>query len=200
MPGRHPAEAESLAMHYGSCLLSLKLRFVSQAGDLVFNAAHARILLRSRRAPCEGLRRCAQSMMNRPLARSGGEPGTFRRRVFRPKPPGWDPPHWLTVATAGLQPTVFPRTVQNPDSTGVTRLAAGFAGPHHFRSRVTDRRRSPPDSRDRIDGGKRFPPGEPVTSALDLRSERSKVIQGAGNASSSRPFPGLSSGSIPGQV
>ena len=59
-------------------------------------------------------------------------------------------PHWLTVATSGLEPTVFPCTVRNPDSTGVTWLAADFLGPHHFRSRVTDRSRSPPDSRYRM--------------------------------------------------
>jgi hypothetical protein len=54
VPGRHPAGAESLARHYGSCLLSLKLHLVSQAGDLVFNAARARILLRSRRGSLGG--------------------------------------------------------------------------------------------------------------------------------------------------
>ena len=176
MPGRHPASAKSLALHYGSCLLSLKLRFVSQAGDLVFNAARTRILLRSRRAS-SGEAATLRSIRDEPSACA------FRGRTRNL------PAARFSSETARMESTTLahssncryatdcvPPHRPNPDSAGVTRFAAGFAGPHHFRSRVTDRRRSPPDSRDRIYRGKRFPPGEPVTSALGLRSERSKAM------------------------
>ena len=117
-----------LALRHGSYLLSLKLRLPSQAGDLVFKPSRARILSRSRpRLPAweTAARRSIRDGLIR-LRVPGCNPGTFRRHVSRPKPPGLDPPHWLTVATSGLEPTVLPCTVRNPDSTGVTRLAAGF--------------------------------------------------------------------------
>jgi hypothetical protein len=145
-------ESRSLALRYGSYLLSLKLRRSSQAGELVFKPPRARILLRFRPRLPAWETAAGRSIRDGPfrLRFPGCDPGIFRRQVSRPKPPGSDPPHWLTVATSGLEPTVFPHTARNPGSAGVTWLAADFIGPHHFRSRVTDRSRSPPDSRYRM--------------------------------------------------
>jgi hypothetical protein len=122
------SKSRPLALRHGSYLLPLKLRLPSQAGDLVFKTPRARMLLRScPRLPLgeTATRRSIRDGLVR-LRVPGCDPGTFRRHVSRPKPPGSDPPHWLTVATSGLEPTVFPHTARNPGRAGVTRLAAGF--------------------------------------------------------------------------
>jgi hypothetical protein len=104
--GRHRTiRSRSFALRHGSCLLPLKLRSLSQSGDLVFGASRIfgsyrdPAVITSHPVPSN---RLAQSATTRSLfAYPGCETGTFWRLFVRPKPPGRESPHWLTVATIG---------------------------------------------------------------------------------------------------
>jgi hypothetical protein len=79
-----------------------------------------------------------------PFSYSGCDAGTFWRLVVRPKPPGKESPHWLTVATIGMEPTVFALKARNPGPGGITRLRGWFHRSVPLLVRITDRGRSPP--------------------------------------------------------
>ncbi len=117
-PGRHRAlRPRSLALRYGSCLLSLKLRFHSQAGDLVCNTARARMFLQHRpRPPCGRLRHRAQSAMVQSACASRGRTRNLPAARFSSETARMGS---TTLAHSSNCPvcnrTVSPRTVLNPD-------------------------------------------------------------------------------------
>lgn len=111
------------------------------------------------------------------------------------RPPSRDPspPHWLTVATSGLGPTVFAfasstlRTLRDSASRSVGEPALSGPRPH----------RSPPDFLVVETRKGTTLPEEAGDMGLGPASIRiSGSFRGAGNASSSRPFSGLSPGFI----
>jgi hypothetical protein len=104
--GRHRTiRSRSFALRHGSCLLSLKLRSVSQSVHPVFGGFPLiRSLSRLRghhRLP--GASRSERSLRDDlvPFRIPNCEAGICGRLFRRPKPPGIQSPHWLTVATSG---------------------------------------------------------------------------------------------------
>lgn len=87
-----------------------------------------------------------------PLASSGCEAGDLRRLCFSSVAVGNNPPHWLTVATAGLfRRTVFASAGRNPPAARDSTRGLVSASPYHLSvvSRVGTAHRQTPCSHHR---------------------------------------------------
>jgi hypothetical protein len=120
--GRHPANAGSLALRHGSCLLPLKLPFhlirttPFSMPPNGFGSYRVSAVITGLSNPAPSFR-IAQSATARlpfplPVATPAGCGGDWSARSA---PPDGGPPHWLTVATHGLAPTVFAPCPETPE-------------------------------------------------------------------------------------
>ena len=152
---------------YGSCLFSLKLRFFRMRatpfsappafgsycpGPLIPPAGGPRM---AGLTPRLGTSPCVPRLRSRDLWTAFRWSDTVRN----------NPPHWLTVATAGLVPDCVRLRRWKPHPRDVTRLAAGLGCRPHFLHSCCQ---APPLAARlpvRISGKVRPLPGEPVTCA-----------------------------------
>ena len=188
--------ATGLASYPSSCVLCLRRTRPFSVPPA------ARILL-----PLRGHRRSSGASLSDhsirdgplPFSPAGCDTGRIQRlRSVRPEPPDGGPPHWLTVATAGFHRLCSPRSpeprILGRDSASRLVLSARTTfdsrhGPTPLTAWLPGRNRRE----------ERPSPRKPVTFACRIAQlGMNKVSTGAGNASSSRPFPGLSPGLIPG--